>query len=387
MKLAVISHKQCWPSMESPSGFATDGGFALQMQTLSELFDSTRIVVPCDPTGTRDGEISINGHRVHVVPLHPLGGGDLVRKIRIPLWLAANARTLLREVAQADAVHVAIPGDIGTFGMLLAMARGKPLYVRHCGNWFEQKTVADHVWKWLMQSMAGGRNVMLATGGAGQPLAGRYTAPGWIFSTSLSDRELAACRTARTPPRAGSVRLIIACRQERGKGTDIAIESLSDILQTIPEATLDVVGDGGHLAHFKQLAKHHGVADRTRFHGNVNHGEVLRLLKDADLFCYPTNSEGFPKVVLEALACGLPVITTRVSVLPELLRTGCGFLIDEPTPAALSAAVRACLSDGVEYERMSGRAQETAGQYSLERWRDTLGNILEAAWGPLQSRA
>ena len=325
---------------------------------------------------------------MEVVPLSPLTGDDLTRKVRIPAWLAANMRTLLREVARADAVHVAIPGDISTFGMLLAMARQKPLFVRHCGNWFVQETVAEHFWKWLMQEFAGGRNVMLATGGAAEPPSARNAANRWIFSTTLTDGELAACKQLRVAPARGSGRLIIACRQDRPKGTGVVIESLTAILKSVPHVTLDVVGDGADLKAFRSLAERLGVADRVTFHGKVNHTQVIRLLQGADVFCYPTQaSEGFPKVVLEALACGLPVITTRVSVLPELLRTGCGYLIEEPTPEAVTRAVQECLFDPVAYERMSRCAHETARQYSLERWRDTLGQWLEAAWGPLQSRA
>ena len=388
MKLAVVSHKLCWASPDSPTGFATDGGFALQMRTLSELFDSTRLVVPCAVSRKPEGEIPIEGHRMEVVPLSPLTGDDLARKVRIPAWLAANMRTLLREVARADAVHVAIPGDIGTVGMLLAMACQKPLFVRHCGNWFVQETVAERFWKWLMQEFAGGRNVMLATGGAAEPPSARNAANRWIFSTTLTDGELAACKQLRVAPARGSGRLIIACRQDRPKGTGVVIESLTAILKSVPHVTLDVVGDGADLKAFRSLAERLGVADRVTFHGKVNHTQVIRLLQGADVFCYPTQaSEGFPKVVLEALACGLPVITTRVSVLPELLRTGCGYLIEEPTPEAMTRAVQECLFDPVAYERMSRCAHETARQYSLERWRDTLGQWLEAAWGPLQSRA
>jgi glycosyltransferase involved in cell wall biosynthesis len=113
---------------------------------------------------------------------------------------------------------------------------------------------------------------------------------------------------------------------------------------------------------------------------------VLQLLQQADVFCYPTAaSEGFPKVVLEALACGLPVVTTRVLVLPELLASGCGLLIDEPTPRALADAVAGVAADGDRYRAMSARAVETARRYSLENWRGEIGERLQRAWGPLRA--
>jgi glycosyltransferase involved in cell wall biosynthesis len=89
--------------------------------------------------------------------------------------------------------------------------------------------------------------------------------------------------------------------------------------------------------------------------------------------------------VLEALACGLPVVTTRVSVLPLLIGQGCGVLLNEATPGATAAAIRTCLSDPLRYEAMSQQAVKTAQSYSLESWRDTIGDLLQAEWGALRS--
>jgi hypothetical protein len=382
----VFSHKPCWPSVASPSGYATDGGFPFQMAALSELFESTRLVVPCSDPGNRDGEAPLVGHHLSVAPLSPLFGRGLVRKLGLPFWFLRNGRTMLESFARADAVHTPIPGDVGTVGMILAAAGGKPLFVRHCGDWSRRKTVAEGFWKWFMESYADGRNVMLATGRSETPPSARTGDVRWIFSTSLRESELVGCGVLHEPPGDGRARLIIACRQEREKGTGIAIESLPLILKDFPRASLDVVGDGGALTGFREQARALGLDGRVVFHGKVGHGRVTELFREADLFCYPTSaSEGFPKVVLEALACGLPVVTTRVSVLPRLMEEGGGVLVDEATPAAVASAVKTCLSDAGRYRDLSRRAVQTAGRYSLERWRDTIGDLLRDRWGTLRT--
>ena len=115
---------------------------------------------------------------------------------------------------------------------------------------------------------------------------------------------------------------------KRDKGTDIVIRALPELLQQRPNAVLHVVGDGSALDAFKSLSDDLQVRDAICFHGQIAHEQVLRLLQQADLFCYPTSaSEGFPKVVLEALASGLPVITTKVSVLP-LIGTKGGVVLE-----------------------------------------------------------
>jgi glycosyltransferase involved in cell wall biosynthesis len=226
---------------------------------------------------------------------------------------------------------------------------------------------------------------MLATGGADTPPSKRNSHLKWIFSTSLTAEELRECAN-RPPVDVTRPRLAIACRQVAPKGTGRVLEALRLLQTTHPGIAFDVLGDGPDLPAFRDQAARLGIENRVVFHGKVDHDGVIECLRRASLFCFPTtSSEGFPKAVLEGLACGLPVVTTRVSVLPALLRDGAGILLDDVTPEAIAAAVRMCLDPG-RYELLSRQAIETAQAFSLESWRDTIGAQLREAWGrPLRS--
>jgi len=120
----------------------------------------------------------------------------------------------------------------------------------------------------------------------------------------------------------------------------------------------------------------------------VEQRRVTVLLREAHIFCYPTSaSEGFPKVVLEALASGLPVITTRVSVLPLLIGSGCGILLEETDARFLAKAVIELGSDTSRYSQMSAKALETAREFSLEKWRDSIGAVLRESWKETELRS
>ena len=381
MRLALVSHKICWKSAESPSGYATDGGFPLQVEAISELFDETRVLVPCLSSSVPKGLSPLTGNNLHIVPLDVPSGENLRRKLNMLPWAIKNSSVIWRETRKADAIHAPIPGDVGTIGMLLAMLLRKPLFVRHCGNWMVQKTLAEDFWKWSMERFAGGRNVMFATGG--DSVSPSETNPNikWIFSTSLRQRDLNDSVT-RELPGDGAVRLITACRLEEKKGVDVVIESMQLILEKFPKAFLDVVGDGSLLPKLREQVRRLGIKDKVNFHGKVTPSKVVELMKASHVFCFPTSaSEGFPKVVLEAMASGLPVITTKVSVLPELVGgSGCGILLDAPTAGNLADAVKTICSDPVAYRQISSNTVKTASQYSLENWRDFIGENLRKAW-------
>ena len=124
---------------------------------------------------------------------------------------------------------------------------------------------------------------------------------------------------------------------------------------------LRIVGDGPQRAELEALVKALGVGGRVQFVGAVAHAEVPAQLRGFDIFVAASrlDSESFGVAVIEASACGLPVVVTRVGGLPEVVREGeTGLIVERDDPAALAAALRRLVDDAVLRERLgrSGRA-------------------------------
>ncbi len=386
MKLAVVSSKICWADRASPAGYVTDGGFPAQMQALSELFDRTHLILAVG-RGRPSGLTALTGHRLEVCPLPAPAGTNWRRKLSMLRWLPRHLPRLWRQIRRADAVHAPVPGDLGTIAILIALAQKKPLLVRHCGTWGEPVSVADRFLLWLLERVAGGRNVVLATGGSKTPPSARSPAVGWIFSTSLPAAEIEAMPAAR-PWHAGEpLKLVTVGRLTAGKNAAAAVRALVRVRQRHPQATLDVVGHGVESAALEALAGELGLAQAVTFHGNVAHARVLEILSRCHLFVFPTNvKEGFPKALLEAMACGLPAVATAVSVIPRLVGTGCGALLEATDPESVALAILSLTEDDDRLAEMSARARERSRAYSLERWRDEIGKRLRESWDqPLRS--
>ncbi len=382
MNLVVVSHKPCWTDPNSTSGYGTDGGFAFQMEALSELFDRTTVLMPANKTPAPCGTNPLMGTYLSVTTLSRRAGRYWPRRLSLLVWLTRNLGRIWSAVAQADAVHVPMGSAVGTLAILVALAQRKHLFVRYCGRWGHPQTWAQRFWHWLLVQIAGGRNVVLATGGGNQPPSPRNPHIQWVFATTLRKAELDALRP-RQPWRPGEpLRLITVGRQEPGKNTDRVIQALALVRRHYPQATLEVVGDGSCLSALRRLAADLDLADAVGFPGKLDHQGVIAALCRAHLFCLPTDSEGFPKAVHEALACGLPVITTPVSVLPYLVANDNGILLSDTAPQTIAGAVLELASNESRFRAMVRSAQSTAQHYSLENWRDAIGRHLEKAWGP-----
>ncbi|MGH9660006.1 MAG: N-acetyl-alpha-D-glucosaminyl L-malate synthase BshA [Bryobacteraceae bacterium] len=136
------------------------------------------------------------------------------------------------------------------------------------------------------------------------------------------------------------------------------VRILEEVRKHVP-ARLVMVGDGPGRAPAERLAQELGVEGSVEFAGKQDH--VERILPGADVLLMPSESEGFGLAALEGMACGLPVVATRVGGVPELVTDGVdGFLETPGNIAAQSARAVALLTGEALYARMSAAARSTA---------------------------
>jgi L-malate glycosyltransferase len=144
-----------------------------------------------------------------------------------------------------------------------------------------------------------------------------------------------------------------------------AVTAFAEVARAIP-SRLILVGDGPERPVALRCARELGVEDRVTFLGK--HAAVEELLSCADLFLLPSESESFGLAALEAMACGVPVIGTRVGGLPEVVPPEAGALLPVGATREMGEAALALLSDPVAWERASCAAREVAvSRYSIEQ--------------------
>jgi glycosyltransferase involved in cell wall biosynthesis len=121
-----------------------------------------------------------------------------------------------------------------------------------------------------------------------------------------------------------------------------------------------------------------GLSASVHFLGRVALGELVELYNTAKLFVYPSLYEGFGLPVLEAMACGCPVITSDRSSLPEIAGDA-AVLIDPEDTTGLALAIKSLIEDRALAKDMQRRGLERAAEFSWERCaQQTLGVYREA---------
>lgn len=167
------------------------------------------------------------------------------------------------------------------------------------------------------------------------------------------------------------------------KGHQRVIDVLPHIRATHPDLLYVVLGgpgvegDTGPL--LERLIAQHGLRDHVRLLGAQPHEEVPRWLAAADLFCLATTNEGRANVILEALACGVPVVTTDVGGSREVIADGMdGLLVAPGDPAALTAALLRALSMGWDREAIARRAAGRTWEQTVDDLSEELGALAGA---------
>jgi phosphatidyl-myo-inositol dimannoside synthase len=323
--------------------------------------------------------------------------GPGVRVVRLPSVRGARAiaRALPGIVGQiggavrrADVVLVRSPGAIASLVWLAARSLGRPHAVQVCGDPAES-----------LREIAGGAFAPIATAHLRRQVRGaiastyvtretlqrRYPPPPGRFTVAVSEVDLPddafVAPVPDTSP--GPVqRLVFAAALHRAyKGLDWLLAALA---LTRHRHTLIVAGDGPLRGTLEATTRRLGLADRVTFLGMLAGPAAVRArMRGADLFVLPSRTEGMPRVLLEAMAVGLPCVATPVGGVPELLPSSFLVAVDRPDrlaariddlaedPLARAAAARANRAAAAGY-----RASERDRR--LRTFRDAIAQVVRA---------
>jgi glycosyltransferase involved in cell wall biosynthesis len=166
------------------------------------------------------------------------------------------------------------------------------------------------------------------------------------------------------------------CKGERYKGIDEVMEALPALARKVPNLVYVVAGDGNDRARLKQKAIALGMADRVIFTGYVPEEEKAAHYRLADAFLLPGWGEGFGIVYLEAMACGIPVVASKLDGSREAVRDGeLGVLVDPKNPAELQEGILEALG------RPRGIIPKGLDYFSFLNFRQRCHNIVDQILG------
>jgi glycosyltransferase involved in cell wall biosynthesis len=153
-------------------------------------------------------------------------------------------------------------------------------------------------------------------------------------------------------------RIVTVANLRPEKAHEVLIEAVAGLSKIFPDVELRIVGAGSRATALQELAARRGLASRVLFLGHQD--DVPAILSDADIFALSSRSEAFPNSIMEAMAAGMPLVSTNVGGVPELVdHQRNGVLVPPDSVDAMVAALRD-LIEHPDRAAMLGRAARQA---------------------------
>jgi L-malate glycosyltransferase len=168
--------------------------------------------------------------------------------------------------------------------------------------------------------------------------------------------------------------VICVSRLIERKGIDMLIKAMPLVKKEIDDVRLSLVGEGNLEAELRALAGRLDMGPMVDWAGYVEHSRLPALYRQADLFVLPSHNEGMSNALLEAMACGLPVIVSRTGGVRELIDDN-GVTLADVSPEAIAQAIIGVFKDRERAEAMARSSLAVAKAHS---WSAVSGAYLKS---------
>lgn len=325
-----------------------------------------------------------SGVRVQLVqnnpPYRPAWIGS-VRGLRAMFRLVPYLLALWRALRGADVAHVMANSGwawhlFAAPAIWLARLRGVPVLVNYRGG--EAESFLQRQARWVRPTLSRAR-VLAVPSGFLQSVFARYGVAAEVVPNIVD-----LARFVPAARRTLAQHIVVTRNLEHIYDIPTALRAFAKVRNRFPAARLTVAGSGRELDSLRRLAQELGVSEAVRFTGRLDNDRIAELYREADLMINPSTVDNMPISLLEAMASGVPVVSTNVGGVPYLVeheRTA--LLVPAGDPDAMAAAAVRIFEDTALCDTLVAAGLQACRAYAWERVRP----VLFAAYARCTGRA
>jgi glycosyltransferase involved in cell wall biosynthesis len=355
-------------------------------------FPEVTLVAPSAPISTLpEGSNRVAVSKLENMKVRPLPAPNL-RPLRwLRQWLV-----LWDCIGKADVVCANIPEESGFLAAVICKLRKKPLLVQVLGDWEIAvlfagrpgiiRTIKSWFGEWMTRVTVRAASLVFTQGQALLEkcalLNSAATQSAFAHSTVTDEVFFENNLVGFHQP----LRILTVCTLEPRKGLQVLAGALRSLLVRGLSFEWWCVGRGPSEQALKELTKSLGISESVKFIGYLPHGpELFQLYREADIFVLPSFHEGIPNAILEAMANSMPIVTTDVGSLRQVITDGVeGVLIPSGEPQLLAHAISGLAQDPDTAKLMGRAAYRRVQDYRAGAWSQAHHSLIETVFGTIE---
>ncbi|HKX85281.1 MAG TPA: glycosyltransferase [Flavobacterium sp.] len=286
-----------------------------------------------------------------------------------------NFLILFRAMIWADHIHLRCPGNVG---LLASIAQifffWKIKTAKYAGNWDPD---AKQPWtyklqRWLLSNKFLTRNMQVLVYGE-WPNQTKNIKPFFTATYSENDANEAILQRDLN----SEIQFLFVGTLTKGKRPLYAIQLFENLIQKGYNAKLAILGEGKEMTKIKQFCQSHQLEDKVTFYGNKELSFVKEMYRTSHFLILPSKSEGWPKVVAEAMFWGCVPLSTVVSCVPFMLGNEKRGLVLSLDVNRDGQQITDLLNDSEHYHRISNDASDWSRQYTTDYFEKEIAKLVK----------
>jgi len=360
MTLAIVTHVTHYTKDGSLYAY---GPYVREMNIWGKHVSKLVIVAPLNKDGVSEIDLPYDHSRVRILRIPGISLTSFSEILRALVFSPFIFFQIFRAILLADHIHLRCPGNIGLMGCIVQVLFPKiSKTAKYAGNWDPKakQPTSYRIQKWLLSNTFWTKNMQALVYGE-WPDRSVNIRP---FFTATYTKSMIADIPQRqfSPP----FNFLFVGILSPGKRPLYCVQLIETLRNKGIEVSLDLYGEGAERTALEAYIRDKELNDRVILHGNQSSEILEEAYKISDFLLLPSKSEGWPKVVAEAMFWGCVPLVTKVSCVPWMLGEGKRGVLLEADLTKDIAHIEIAISDTNRLQEMSAEVQKWSHRYTLD---------------------
>lgn len=353
----------------------TYGPYVKEINLWLSYVDEVEVITPVLVSESDKIDLAYSHDNVILTKVPSLNLTSIWNIVKTIFLLPYVMMKLFFAMSRADHIHLRCPNNMGLLGAIVQILFPKKVKtVKYAGNW-DSNSVQPKSYKLqqaILSSTFLSKNISVLVYGEWPNQSENICS---FFTASYKKDEIVDSLTRSLND---EVRLLFVGSLTPWKRAHLVLEALKDLRERGVNARVDLLGEGKERPSLEHYIEENSLQDYATLHGNVNADTVKDFYKRSNFLVLMSKSEGWPKVVAEAMFWGSVPISIDVSCVNYMIGYGERGSLAEPNSESIANEIEVYIKNPKVYEKTSHDAQQWSRQFTLESMQEAVGKFIHA---------